>query len=151
VVLNYVGAPLTDESHWSPVRCVETAGGRLVPPFEDAETLNVLPHKKSGRGKILQPRPELSRRGRTTRGYAPSGQCYHHQRAKLTFDECVSEIVRIAIQEDDAVELSLAVADAYLASFVGLRVALAAPCWTAVAGRVTSPGRFPAAGRELRL
>jgi hypothetical protein len=34
----------------------------------------------------------------------------------LTLEECVSEIVRIAMGEGDAVERSLAVADAYLAS-----------------------------------
>jgi hypothetical protein len=38
--------------------------------------------------------------------------------AMLTLDECVSEIVRIAIEEEDAVERSLAVADAYLASIL---------------------------------
>ena len=34
----------------------------------------------------------------------------------LTLDECVAEIVRIAMEEQDPVERSLAVADAYLAS-----------------------------------
>jgi hypothetical protein len=36
--------------------------------------------------------------------------------AMLTLDECVSEIVRIATEEEDAVERSISVADAYLAS-----------------------------------
>jgi hypothetical protein len=34
----------------------------------------------------------------------------------LTLDECIGEIVRIALEEQDPVERSFAVADAYLAS-----------------------------------
>jgi hypothetical protein len=34
----------------------------------------------------------------------------------LTLDECIGEIVRIALEEQDPVERSIAVADAYLAS-----------------------------------